>query len=84
MNSRRLFFRPRASDVSVGRIHDVLTSLETRSLVRIQSASRPKKYVAVEPEGIFAVNDLTDADFAARVDETFRPRWAEATPLDPQ
>ncbi|USZ67568.1 TrmB family transcriptional regulator [Halorussus salilacus] len=40
----------RASDVPMGRIYDVLSSLETHSLVRSQSASRPKKYVAVEPE----------------------------------
>lgn len=40
----------RASDVPMGRIYDVLASIETHSLVRSQSASRPKKYVAVEPE----------------------------------
>ncbi len=40
----------RASDVPMGRIYDVLNSLETHSLVRSQTASRPKKYVAVEPE----------------------------------
>ena len=40
----------RTSDVPMGRIYDVLNSLETRSLVRSQTASRPKKYVAVEPE----------------------------------
>lgn len=40
----------RASDVPMGRIYDVLASIETHSLVRAQSASRPKKYVAVEPE----------------------------------
>ena len=40
----------RASDVPMGRIYDVLNSLETQNLVRSQSASRPKKYVAVEPE----------------------------------
>ncbi|WP_435197102.1 TrmB family transcriptional regulator [Natronomonas sp. EA1] len=39
----------RASDVPMGRIYDVLTSLEQYNLVRSQSASRPKKYVAVEP-----------------------------------
>lgn len=38
------------SDVPMGRIYDVLSSLETQSLVRSQAASRPKKYVAVEPE----------------------------------
>jgi sugar-specific transcriptional regulator TrmB len=34
----------------MGRIYDVLNSLEQHSLVRSQAASRPKKYVAVEPE----------------------------------
>jgi len=40
----------RASDVPMGRIYDVLNSLETHSLARSQTASRPKKYIAVEPE----------------------------------
>lgn len=40
----------RASDVPMGRVYDVLNSLETRGVVRSQSASRPKKYVAVESE----------------------------------
>lgn len=40
----------RSSDVPMGRIYDVLNSLETHNLVRSQTASRPKKYVAVEPE----------------------------------
>jgi len=40
----------RASDVPMGRIYDVLNSLETQGLVRSQTASRPKKYVAVESE----------------------------------
>ncbi|EMA52942.1 TrmB family transcriptional regulator [Halococcus thailandensis] len=40
----------RASGVPMGRIYDVLASIETHSLIRSQSASRPKKYVAVEPE----------------------------------
>lgn len=39
----------RASDVPMGRIYDVLNSIEQYNLVRSQSASRPKKYVAVEP-----------------------------------
>ncbi|AEH36513.1 TrmB family transcriptional regulator [Halopiger xanaduensis] len=39
----------RASDVPMGRIYDVLNSIEQYSLVRSQTASRPKKYVAVEP-----------------------------------
>ncbi|WP_049888030.1 TrmB family transcriptional regulator [Natrinema sp. J7-2] len=39
----------RASDVPMGRIYDVLNSIEQYNLVRTQTASRPKKYVAVEP-----------------------------------
>ncbi|MFT4932919.1 MAG: sugar-specific transcriptional regulator TrmB [Natronomonas sp.] len=39
----------RASDVPMGRIYDVLNSLEQYNLVRSQTASRPKKFVAVEP-----------------------------------
>ncbi len=39
----------RASDVPMGRIYDVLNSIESYNLVRSQTASRPKKYVAVEP-----------------------------------
>jgi sugar-specific transcriptional regulator TrmB len=38
------------SDVPMGRIYDVLNSIEQYNLVRSQSASRPKKYVAVEPD----------------------------------
>ncbi len=37
------------SDVPMGRIYDVLNSIEQANLVRSQSASRPKKYAAVEP-----------------------------------
>ncbi|MUV89577.1 TrmB family transcriptional regulator [Halapricum sp. CBA1109] len=40
----------RVSDVPMGRIYDVLNSLETQNLVRSQTASRPKKYAGVEPE----------------------------------
>lgn len=40
----------RASDVPMGRIYDVLNSLETQRLARSQTASRPKKYVAVESD----------------------------------
>ncbi len=39
----------RTSDVPMGRIYDVLNGLEQYNLVRSQAASRPKKYVAVEP-----------------------------------
>ncbi len=40
----------RASDVPMGRIYDVLNSLEQYNLIRSQAASRPKKYVGVEPD----------------------------------
>ncbi|WP_114578308.1 TrmB family transcriptional regulator [Saliphagus sp. LR7] len=40
----------RASDVPMGRIYDVLGAIEQYNLVRSQTASRPKKYVAVEPD----------------------------------
>jgi len=40
----------RASEVPMGRIYDVLNSLEQHDLVRSQAASRPKKYAAVEPD----------------------------------
>ena len=46
----------------MGRIYDVLSSLETHNLARSQSASRPKKYVAVEPET--ALNRLLDDKLA--------------------
>jgi sugar-specific transcriptional regulator TrmB len=39
-----------SSDVPMGRIYDVLNGLEGNGLVRSQAASRPKKYVAVEPD----------------------------------
>ena len=52
----------RASDVPMGRIYDVLSTLETQNLVRSQSASRPKKYVAVEPDT--ALDRLLEAKLA--------------------
>ena len=39
-----------SSGVPMGRIYDVLNGLEGNGLVRSQAASRPKKYVAVEPD----------------------------------
>ncbi|QDX40580.1 TrmB family transcriptional regulator [Salarchaeum sp. JOR-1] len=39
-----------ASGVPMGRIYDVLASIEAQHLVRSQAASRPKKYAAVDPE----------------------------------
>ncbi|MDY7082008.1 MAG: helix-turn-helix domain-containing protein [Halobacteria archaeon] len=38
------------SGVPMGRIYDVLENLESRRLIRSQTASRPKKYVPVEPD----------------------------------
>ncbi|MBP1987651.1 TrmB family transcriptional regulator [Halolamina salifodinae] len=49
----------RSSDVPMGRVYDVLKDLEQRGLVRSQAASRPKKYVAVEPEA--ALDRLLEA-----------------------
>ena len=46
------------SDVPMGRIYDVLSSLENSRLVRTQTAGRPKKYVAVEPD--IALDRLLD------------------------
>lgn len=40
----------RVSDVPMGRIYDVLNNIQTYNLIRAQTASRPKKYVAVEPQ----------------------------------
>ena len=48
----------RASEVPMGRIYDVLNSLEQHNLVRSQAASRPKKYAAVEPDA--ALDRLLD------------------------
>ncbi|WP_159076943.1 TrmB family transcriptional regulator [Halococcoides cellulosivorans] len=47
-----------ASEVPEGRIYDVLDDLETRGLVRSHSHSRPKKFLAVEPE--VAIDRLVD------------------------
>jgi sugar-specific transcriptional regulator TrmB len=60
----------RASGVPMGRIYDVLASIETHSLIRSQSVSRPKKYVAVEPET--ALSRLLDdrrRELEARADQ---------------
>lgn len=56
----------RASDVPMGRIYDVLNSLEQYNLVRSQAASRPKKYVGVEPD---AALDRLLADKKRELDE---------------
>ena len=42
----------------MGRVYDVLNSLEQHNLVRSQAASRPKKYAAVEPDA--ALDRLLD------------------------
>jgi sugar-specific transcriptional regulator TrmB len=47
------------SDVPMGRIYDVLNGLEQHSLVRSQTAGRPKKYAPVEPDT--ALNRLFEA-----------------------
>jgi len=39
-----------SSEVPMGRIYDVLNGLEGNGLVRSQAASRPKKYIGVEPD----------------------------------
>ncbi|QZX99786.1 TrmB family transcriptional regulator [Halobaculum rubrum] len=39
-----------SSGVPMGRVYDVLNSLERHRLARSQAASRPKKYLAVEPD----------------------------------
>jgi len=49
----------KSSDVPMGRVYDVLKDLEQRGLARSQAASRPKKYVAVEPEA--ALDRLLEA-----------------------
>ncbi|MFB6282635.1 MAG: TrmB family transcriptional regulator [Halobacteria archaeon] len=48
----------KGAEVPMGRVYDVLNSLEKHNLIRSQSASRPKKYVAVEPDT--ALNRLVE------------------------
>lgn len=48
-----------STEVPQGRIYDVLDSLESRGVVRVQTASRPQKYIAVEPE--IAVSRVVEA-----------------------
>lgn len=60
----------RASEVPMGRIYDVLASIETHNLVRSQSASRPKKYAAVEPEtALSRLLDDRQRELEARADQ---------------
>jgi len=49
----------RVSEVPMGRIYDVVNGLEQHDLVRSQTASRPQKYAAVEPEA--ALDRLLEA-----------------------
>ena len=55
-----------ASGVPMGRVYDVLNSLERHRLARSQAASRPKKYLAVEPD---AALDRLLADRRRELDE---------------
>lgn len=60
----------RASDVPMGRIYDVLNSLETHDVVRSQSASRPKKYVGVEPDtALDRLLEARQAELAAQAEQ---------------
>ncbi|MFB6177216.1 MAG: TrmB family transcriptional regulator [Halobaculum sp.] len=61
------------SGVPMGRIYDVLNSLEQHQLARSQAASRPKKYVAVEPET--AEELAAELEANEQVDEQF---WTAA------
>lgn len=59
-----------ASGVPMGRVYDVLESLETLGLVRSQPASRPKRYVAVEPAvGLDRLLAERKRELADRVDQ---------------
>lgn len=77
------------SDVPMGRIYDVLSSLENSRLVRTQTAGRPKKYVAVEPD--IALDRLLDtkkqeletrAEQYENVVETLREELADREPIN--
>ncbi|MFP4626595.1 MAG: TrmB family transcriptional regulator [Natronomonas sp.] len=60
----------RVSDVPMGRIYDVLNTIEQYNLVRSQSASRPKKYVAVEPDtGLDRLIEDKRRELEARLDQ---------------
>lgn len=57
------------SGVPEGRIYDVLDSLETSGLVRVQTGRRPKQYVAVDPEiAIERVVDMRTKELSAEID----------------
>jgi len=81
----------RASDVPMGRVYDVLNSLEGLDLVRSQTASRPKRYAAVEPEAaldrLLAEKkrqlDEQKAQYEEIVDELTESLDAGETPEEP-
>lgn len=74
------------SEVPMGRIYDVLSSLESQHLVRAQSAGRPKSYAAVDPER--ALDDLLAArkrelsEQAEQYEETVEELAAELDGVD--
>ena len=60
----------RTADVPMGRIYDVLNALEADRLVRSQTASRPKKYVGVEPEaGLARLLEEKKTELARQADQ---------------
>ena len=75
------------SDVPMGRIYDVLNTIERQRLARSQVASRPKKYVAVEPET--ALNRLLEnktrelAEQQARYESIVEELIADLDSTDP-
>lgn len=69
------------SEVPMGRIYDVLNGLEGIDLVRSQTASRPKRYAAVEPE---AALDRLLAERRAELDERAEQYAAIADELGEQ
>ena len=77
------------SEVPMGRIYDVLSNLEDSRLVRTQTAGRPKKYVAVEPD--IALDRLLDtkkqeletrAEQYENVVETLRTEITDREPIN--
>lgn len=77
------------SEVPMGRIYDVLNSVEQADMVRSQSTSRPKKYAAVEPTT--ALGRLLadkrrelerEADQYAEVVETLQDELETADPVE--
>ena len=76
----------RTSDVPMGRIYDVLNALERSGLVRSQAASRPKKYVGVDPKtalGKLLEDKQSELDRRARQYETIvRELTAELAEYD--